>query len=158
MTGCTKYGMSCRFDFRLSVEQFRMALRRAEQYAAYKGKDLFGVASYPYVWTYEEAFLRIRMEMGRNEHGKQVIAIFKLEPDQMQPGVAVHVMVYIMQDPENPSWSAIPTNLQTYHLVAMNHFRGCLLGIPIISMIVPQVAPSLSTELPPPPPDYEDVL
>jgi len=158
MTGCSKYGLECRFDVHLSIDQMRTVIRRAETYAAYKGKDMYGVVSYPYVWTYEEAFQRIRMEMGRNEQGKEVIAIFKFDHEPLTPGVGVHVMVYIMQDPENPRWSALPTTIQTYHLVAVNHFRGCLLGIPITSWIAPLAPPPPVAEELPPPRDFEEML
>jgi hypothetical protein len=117
-----------------------------------KSKELFGVPAYPYLWTWEPSSQRIRLRMGQDEAGRELIALFRLDQAPLVPSVAIHVSVYVVEDPSAPDWSGQPVTLVNYHLVAVNHFRGCLLGIPITSPVLVPTPPAPELNPPPPPP------
>ncbi len=152
MTGCAKYNLECRFDFRINIDQMRTVERRAKMYSEAEGKKLYGIPAYPYVWKLEPEFQRLWLRMGYNEAGYEVIGLFRFEQGAFVAGVGIHVSVYIVENPNMPEWSGKPTTLVNYHLVAVNHFRGCLLGIPITSPVFLQTPPAPETNPPPPPP------
>jgi hypothetical protein len=120
------------------------------------------LAVYPYIWKFIPETNTIQMEMGRDMHGKRVVALFGLRPQANRFGITVHISVYIV-DEELAKATGIDYSMASrhsidtrYHLEANKHFLFLLLGrkdehaTNNYTVLVPD-------ELPPPPDDFDEI-
>src|SRR5213594_4390699 len=115
---CTLGHPECLVEFPINSDQMKQALKMAEHYSINTplekrfimigvpdGADPDGpehpLAAYPYVWFPAPAQNTIRLEMGRDEKGKRVVAIFSLKQEAVvrigvPQKVQVHIAVFLI--------------------------------------------------------------
>ena len=142
MSNCTRGNAACQVEFRMTPGQMNEAIQRAKDYDI-RNTPFPGVRVYPYVWSWQDIAKTIRMEMGHDEKGRALLALFTFEQSPAPTAalaivghvkilltVCVHVTVWITEDPANPRWSAKVSESILAQQDATNHFRGTLLGVP----------------------------
>ena len=163
---CQKF-VHCAFEFRLGMDQARLAAQNAVAHA--EDKAPYGIPTYPFVWLFNQEHQSIRLNMGFDEGGRKYTALFSLDHSPVAAGVLVHVSVFITPKQETTTkdgqtvtmeWAAQMTMDTRHHVVAVNHFKGCLLGAVGGAKYVAQVGPTehhitIPDDPLPPPPDDE---
>ena len=169
---CTKGHPQCLLEFPINEAQMHQAFKLASIYSVdtpttkrffqlpvADGADPDGLAHplpvYPYVWHSLPETNTIRLEMGRDYHGKRIIAIFMLKSEN-RLGVIVHVAVFLMDESVTAQagidhgFAAIHSEDIRYHATAAKMFRGALLRMDLGNNAYVVTEPEFA---PPPPPE-----
>jgi hypothetical protein len=158
----------CRTEIAISLPQVNQAYKMAERFSLKNAP--FGIPMYPFVFTPTVTHDTIRMEMGRDETGKHIVALFTMKQVPDRPGALVHIAVFLLDDKIvekigiDPGFAATFSIDIHYHVEAVKHFRGQLLHMVVPADVsnnyivnVPDLPPPPEEELPPPP-DFEETL
>lgn len=175
---CTKGHPECKFEMPIRQDQMIQAFRLADLYsvdtpiekrflrigvpddARYPDGPRHAFPAYPYVWRSVPDHNVVKLEMGRDFHGKRIVALFSLKSEN-RFGILVHVSVFLIDDRAAeaaglpPEYSAIFSEDLRYHAEAIKMFRGSLLRLDLGNNRYVVLPPE---ELPPPPADEEPPL
>src|SRR5436309_1540012 len=144
---CTQNHPECKLEFNINKAQMEQAFKLAEVYSVdtpiEKRLIRIGVpdtvdpdghghplAVYPYVWKSIPQSNNVRLEMGNDEHGRRVFALFTMRSEN-RFGIVGHISVWLAEPAHsydlNTEWKTLFSVDVRYHSEAFKMFRGALL-------------------------------
>lgn len=161
---CSAKFPQCKHEFNINSPQMNQAFRVAEIFSMdtpIEKRTVQIPSGYPYVWRSLPEHNTIRLDMGHDESGKKIMAVFTLRANVGKPGVVVHVVVWLINEQLarergiEPEYVAVFSANTRYHTEAEKHFLGQLLRLDLHLKFGSNEAYLLTVTDVPPPPDEE---